>query len=456
MSEKTYVPLHVHSYFSLLDGLSSPKEIVNRCCELGLPACAISDHGAIFGIKTFYDECKKKNIKPILGTEAYICEQDATIKSNANNKRHHLIILAKNDQGIKDLMALVSESNKPEHFYRKPRIHLDGIRPFAAGGNLIALSACIGGQLPSSLFVDFRRATGLGGHGENLDVVREELRPDWLDVGKTIIDQHIDVFGKDNFYIELQDEGMSSQTVVVECLRKLGKKYGIKTVATIDAHYARQSDAEDQRLLLCAQLHTTKEDQARRQQAGGDVMDFFVSDKYYIPSYKEMRECFTEAELATTLEIADQIEYSHLGRKPCLPIFTNDESKKLGMDSMSYLKSLCIEGATAKLSHLSADKKKQYWARLQKEWAVIQEAQLADYLLIVRDACNFIDRNHGPRGKGRGSGAGSLVNYLVDITGIDPIEYGLYFERFYNCGRNVPECVSFDELSFSSFAEQGG
>jgi len=198
-------------------------------------------------------------------------------------------------------------------------------------------------------------------------------------------------------------------------------------------------------------LHTTKEQQEYRRQTTGDVMDFFVSDNYYIPSYDEMRQKFTEAELQTTLDIADQIEYSSLGHNPYLPIFTNDESKELGLDSNEYLKYLCIEGAKAKLTHLTPEQKKTYWARLQRELIVIMEAGLADYFLIVWDACRFVDSKNGPRGKGRGSGAGSLVNYLTGITGIDPIEYGLYFERFYNMSRNIPPHFDVGQTTFMSW-----
>lgn len=444
------MPLHVHSYYSLLDGLSSPKDIVDRCVELGLPACTISDHGSIAGMKIFYDECKKKKIQCIIGCEMYVCEQEATIKSNDNNRRHHLIILAKNDQGIKDLMALISESNRPDYFYRKPRIHLGGIAPFAERNNLIFLTACIAGALPMSLFVDFKAAI-IAGRNSNIAEARKHLKPDWKDVGKAIINKHLAIFGKDNYYLELQDEGMGIQAVVVECLRELSKETGIPTVATIDAHYCRKEDAEDQRLLLYAQLHTTKEAQEYRLNQTGDVMDFFISDSYYIPSFEEMREKFTEAELQTTLDIADQIEYSSLGHNPYLPVFTNDEANELGLNSNDYLKHLCIEGAKTKLAHFDPTQKKIYWERLQKELIVIQEAKLADYFLIVWDVCQFIDKNNGPRGKGRGSGAGSLINYLTGITGIDPIKYGLYFERFYNMSRNIPPHFDVGQMDFMSW-----
>ena len=448
---KTYVPLHTHSFHSLLDGLPSPKEIVNRCVELGLPGTAITDHGNISAMKTFYDAAKKKNIKSIIGIEAYICVNSPTIKTKENNKRYHLIILAKNDQGIKDLMALVSQMNRSDHFYHKPRIDLNGIKPFAKHGNLIALSGCIAGELSSSLFQDFAKTLSLGGHGENLDIVRQTLRPDWKIVGTEIIRKYIKVFGKNNFYIELQDEGMSAQTIAVECLRILGKELDVPTVATIDSHYCRKEDAEDQRLLLYANLHTTREEQQRRISCGKEVMDFMVSDNYYIPSYQEMRQKFTEKELQTTINIADKINYSSLGRPPCLPNFTNEESKKLGLDSNAYLRYLCIAGAQNKLSHLASETKRQYWDRLQRELIVIKEAKLADYFLIVWDVCRFVDQNKMPRGKARGSGAGSLVNYLIDITKIDPIEYGLYFERFYNISRNIPPHFDVGQVSFMSW-----
>lgn len=446
-SKKTFVPLHVHSCLSLLDGIPSPKDIINRCIELGLPGTAITDHGNISCMKSFFDIAKKKGIKPIIGTELYITDQDPTIKTIENNKRSHLIILAKNDKGINDLMALVSETNRPDFFYRRPRINLERLAPFASEGNLICLSACIAGKLPSSLFKDFRIAMSLGGHGENLDEVRSHLRDDWKAVGAEIIKQYIDIFGEKNFYIELQDEGMSAQTVSVECLRILGKELGVPTVATIDAHYCRKEDAEDQRLLLYSRMHTTKEEQAKRIQNNQDVMDFFVSDNYYIPSYEEMRQKFTEEEIAVTLQIADQIQYSSLGHKPYLPKFALQNPNE-HIDSNDFLRQQCIEGARRKLSHLSKSDKAKYWNRIQQELTVIKEAELADYFLIVWDACRFVDENNGPRGKGRGSGAGSMVNYVLDITDIDPIKYDLYFERFYNRGRNIRPHYDVGDVSF--------
>lgn len=453
MKQKTYIPLHQHSFYSLLDGLSSPKDIVKRCVELKLPGCAITDHGNISAMKIFYDECKKAKIKCIIGCELYQSKYDASIKDSSNSKRYHLIVLAKNDEGIKDLMALISESNQPHHFYRKPRLSIEQMTPFAKNDNLIFLSACIGGELPSSLFVDFKHACSISGHGEkeNLEAVRQCLKPDWIDVGKNIINKFTTIVGKNNYFLELQDEGMSVQTIVVECLRKLSKETGVSTVATADAHYCKKEDADDQRLLLYASMHTTKEAQDYKIANGQDVMDFFVSDEYYIFSYNEMHTKFTEQELQTTLDIANMIEYSSLGHNPYLPTFTNDESKKLKLNSNDYLRYLCIKNAKIKLSNLDKEQKIIYWNRLQKELTVIQEAGLSDYFLIVWDVCEFVDTNNGPRGKGRGSGAGSLVNYLTGITGIDPIKYGLYFERFYNVSRNIPQHFNVGQIDFISW-----
>jgi len=454
MSKKSYVPLHCHSYYSLLDGLSSPKDIVDRCVDIGLPGCALTDHGNIAGMKIFYDTAKKDGIKPIIGVELYICEEDASIKKTTNRKRYHLIVLAKNDDGIKDLMGLISETNRPDYFYTKPRIHLEGIRPFAKNGNLICLSACIGGQLPVNLFTDFKEAAQVSQHGTHKEQVRAYLKPNWKEVAKSIIEQHISIFGRENYYLEIQEEGMDIQSVVTDCLRELGKELGITTVATIDAHYARKEDAEDQRILLCAQLHTTKEEQDKKRMDGFDGMDFFVSDNYYIPTYEEMLEKFTPEELQASVDIADQIHYSSIGHNPYLPKFTNEESEKLKMNSRDYLKYLCIEGAKKKLQHLSPKMKQEYWERLQKELIVINEAGLADYFLIVWDVCNFVDKHKGPRGHGRGSGAGSLVNFLTGITGIDPLEYGLFFERFYNMSRNVPPHFNVGQTDFMSWMSE--
>lgn len=428
----TYVPLHCHSYYSLLDGLPSPKRIAERAKEIGAPAVAITDHGNIFGIVAHQKACKKLGIKSISGIELYMCQHDPTIKSAENNKRHHLTILAKNPEGVRTLMKLVSETNRPDWFYRKPRIDLNNLINFASPGNLLCLSGCLGGELSESLFCNLKEACMTGSNIGRIDEVRSMLVDNWRDVAAQIMTKYQKAFGKENYYIEIQEEGMVSQKVVVECLREMADSLGIPTVATLDAHYACKGDAEDHRILLCSQMHTTVEEQERNRSQGGDTMAFFYLDQFHILDYGEMLEHYTEPEIEASLEIADKIKVEGLGRKPCLPRFVSDNT-----DPNETLKRICINEAKTKLKHLTDEDKPIYWKRLCYELNIIKEASLADYFLIVWDVCKFVDKNRGPRGKGRGSGAGSLVNYLTGITQIDPIKYGLYFERFYNASRNI-------------------
>lgn len=447
MSVTKYAPLHVHSFYSLLDGLQSPKDIAARCKELELPACAVTDHGSICGMKAFFDATKKCGIKPIIGIELYICQQDASIRTTENMKRWHLTVLAKNQDGLRELMELVTETNRPDYFYRKPRIHLEGIAPFAKNKNLICLSGCLGGMLSSSLFTDFKEACLASSQFESETEVVKFVRPDWIDHLGRIAEEHINVFGRENFFIELQDEGMPVQRVVMKHLRELAQHLDIPTVATLDAHYSNQTDATDQRILLYAQLHTTAEEQERLKTSGEDTMHFFHSDTYHIFSPDEMRAKFTDKELEASLMIADMVKKYSMGRQPCLPKFSMPDDKE-SIDSNDRLRQLVIKGAKAKLSTIPAYDKQKYWDRLQTELAVIKDAKLADYFLIEWDACNWLDEHKAPRGWGRGSGAGSLVNYVLDITDIDPIKYELYFERFYNAARSIPAHFNTGHVQF--------
>lgn len=432
-----YVPLHCHSYYSLLDGLPSPMDIAERCKELGLPAVALTDHGNLFGMKAFHDATKKVGLKPIIGCELYICEDDASKQEAANNRRHHLTVLARNEEGVHDLVRLVSETNRPDYFYRRPRIDLKNLAPFSRG-NIICLSGCLAGQLSSCLFTDFREACSVSAKTDSAKQVQKLLRPDWMEVAGKVVESYRAIFGKENYWIELQSEGMPVQDVVVACLRTLGKHMGVRSVATLDSHYCRAGDAQDQRILLYGQLHTTQEAQEVAKNMGGDTMHFFHADTFYIYSPEEMAATYTGEEIEASMEIGDMVGRCTLGRKPCLPKFTNPEMTSAKVDADTYLKRLVNAGARRKLGHLSEAEKEPYRKQIRHELAVIREAKLADYLLIVWDFCKFIDDNNGPRGKGRGSGAGCLVNYALNITDIDPIKTGLYFERFYSSSRNMP------------------
>lgn len=433
-NKNTYAPLHCHSYYSLLDGLSSPEKIVKRCKDIELPCACLTDHGNIAGWVELQKSCKKFGIKPIYGSELYLCQQDPSIKTTENNKRYHLTVLAKNQTGIKDLMKLISESNRPDYFYRKPRLDLKNIAIFAKKGNIIALSGCLAGELSENLFTDLKQACLCGANQNRLEECRKLLKPNWKNIAYEIIEKYQTAFGKGNYFIELQTEDMIAQIVTVECLREAAKALDVPTVATLDSHYACKGEAEDQRILLYSQMHTSATEQEAIIQQGGDTMAFFYLDTFYIFSYEEMAKHYTKEEIEQTLVISDMIEPTNLGRKPCLPKYKTPNE----ISSDNYLKELCIQGAKNKLIDFPIEKKKIYWQRVIKELSVIKEAKLADYFLIVYDACKFVDENNAPRGKGRGSGAGSIVNYLLNVTQIDPIEYDLYFERFYNVSRNIP------------------
>jgi len=429
-----YVPLHNHTHFSLLDGLPSPKRIIARAKDLGCPAIAMTDHGNICGMVDFQRAGKKSGVKSIIGIELYLCRHDPSVRDETNRQHFHLTILAKNHAGVETLISLVSEMNRPDWFYRKPRINLDFLKRFTSDGNLICLSGCLIGELSHCLFSDHKEACKISNTTNDKSKVRLLLKDNWKDVANEVVDKYIDVFGKDNYYIELQEEGMAVQQIVVDCLRDTSKNLGIPSVATLDSHYACREDADDQRILLYAQMHTTQEEQSRIRASGGDTMEFFCSDKFYIFSYDEMTQHYSQQEIETSLEIADKCGTPKLGRAPCLPKFTTTKDKT----SDELLRDMCINGAKQKLCNLDSDKKLEYWNRLNTELDTIKEAKLADYFLIVADVCRFVDQNDGPRGKGRGSGAGSIVNYLIGVTDIDPITYGLYFERFYNNSRNIP------------------
>lgn len=440
----SFVPLHVHSHFSLLDGLSTPQKIVKRAKDIGAPAIAITDHGSISGWIELQKHSKKMGIKPIFGIELYMCKDDPSIKTPENNKRYHLTVLAKNEKGMKELMKLVSESNRPDYFYRKPRLDLKNISNFTKGGDLICLSGCLAGELSENLFTDTKQACIYGADTGYIQNVRNLLKPNWRDISSEIIEKYQRAFGKENYFIELQTEGMVAQMVAVECLRETAKALDIPTVATLDSHYTCKGDADDHRILLYSQMKTTQEEQDRLRKSGEDSMAFFYLDNFYIFSRDEMGEFYTDKEIDQSLIISDMIKTSSIGRQPCLPKYTVPDE----LSSDEYIKKLCIETAKEKFKDFDENKKKVYWDRLKRELSVIEEAKLADYFLIVYDACKFIDDNKAPRGKGRGSGAGSIVNYLLNITQIDPIEYNLYFERFYNVSRSIPSHFDLGPVKF--------
>lgn len=424
----TYVPLHVHSEYSLLDGLSQTKHIANRLEEIGVEACALTDHGTVSGAVDFHKTISK-NFKPILGCELYISQQDATVKQPDNSKLIHQVVLAKNLQGWKNLLSLVSTSNRAEHFYHKPRLGMEQFLETVSsfGGNLVSFSGHLGSSL-GSIVLD---------------------NPNWKNDGIRQAQIMEEAFGRGNFYIEIQLIDSLINTAAKEAaekLREISKATGIPSVATPDAHYCRREDADDQRVLLCTamrksigQVHNElKEGKSRSLKA------FFESDNYHIPSYDDMLQFHTPTELAHTLEIADMCgKYEILG-PPNPPVFDCPD----GMTPNDYLRYLCRDGWKRKMDHINKghDMFPEYGSRVDKEIKIFTETGLSSYFLIVRDILKYA-RNRGYlTGPGRGSAAGCMVSYLMDITQIDPIPYELIFERFYNAGRNAGGHVSMPDI----------
>jgi DNA polymerase-3 subunit alpha len=415
----SYIPLHVHSHYSLLDGLSKPDQIADRCKSLNIKSCALTDHGNICGSIQFYQKMKKSGIKPILGIELYICPQDASLQSKENSDLSHMVILCKNHKAWKTLIELVSRSNSAEFFYYKPRLSLNDLAKFNCS-NFI----CITGH-PGSVIAD--------------DILDGSiLKPDAEDIFKLKVEELNNIFGKDNVFIECQlmdSEVNPVQKTLTSFYRSMEN---IKLVATCDAHYCTKEDAVDQRILLCNNLKTTFTEINKKlidnESFGMDI--FFKSDNYHIPSYDEMKQWHTENELNNTVIIDSMIETYDILSEPRLPPFKCPD----GLTEHEYLTKITHD----KLLSLSLDD--FYKTRLETELNVLKEAKLAGYFLIVQDIIRYIKSNNWLPGPGRGSAAGCLVSYLLGITSIDPIKYDLLFERFYNSGRNTAERISMPDI----------
>ena len=442
----SWTPLHLHTHYSLLDGLSKPSQGAERCSELGYTSCALTDHGTISGAVAFTQAMKTKNIKPILGCEFYLSQQDCTVKSEENRSLSHLCVLAKNKKGWRNLIQAVSKSNDEENYYYKPRLDLNTLGEFA-DGNLIAFSGHLGSDLANAIFIDPKSAY-------NSKTEEEAIRfthPDWVDNVLFIANKYKEIFGKDNFFIEIQaiDQDKSpAATIVAKGLRYVAKKFKFQSVATADSHYPTREDAEDQLLLLCSSMKTTLRGIKKKLKETGDAAfsGFINSNNFHIPTPEEIKAVNTAAEIETAMQISSMCEDYNILGQPMLPKFKCP--KDISEDQ--YLRQLCREGWKNRLEPTGKiniqQSKDLYTEQIKKELDVISEANLAGYFLIVRDIVNsVVDKNHIP-GPGRGSAAGCLVSYLVGITQVDPIEYGLIFERFYNAGRNTGGHVSLPDI----------
>jgi len=384
----------------LLDGANRIKDLIKRTKELGMDSIAITDHGVMYGVIEFYKEAVSNGIKPILGCEVYTAKRTRHDKQGTvDSDPGHLVLLAKNNHGYKNLMKIVS-IGFTEGFYYRPRIDFEVLERYSEG--LIALSACLSGDVPKALLNnDFEKA-------------------------KEIAQKYSGIFGKDNFYLEIQSNGIEEQRYVNSQLIKLSKETGIPLVATNDAHYLRKEDARAHEILLCIQTGKSINDEDRMK---------CPTDDFYVKSPEEMEEFFANIPeaISNTVKIAEMCNVELEFGKLHLPKFNVPDDK----DAYEYLRELCYEG----LKHHYGENIEDKVDRLEYELSVIKQMGYVDYFLIVSDFIRYAKDRGIPVGPGRGSAAGSLVAYCLGITNIDPLKYNLLFERFLN-----PERITMPDI----------
>jgi len=397
--DRDFVHLHVHTEYSLLDGSGKIPDLIARAKELGMKSIAITDHGAMYGCVDFYKAAKEQGIKPIIGCEIYVASKSMYDKSsNKGNNTYHLVLLVKNEIGYKNLMKIVSKASI-DGFYYKPRVDHDYLKKHSEG--IIASSACLGGEVQSALLNGNRKKA-------------EEIALLYKDIFK------------DGFYLELQNHGIKEQLAVNEELIKLSKELNIPLICTNDVHYINKEDAKAHDILLCIQTGKTVDEENRMR---------YPTDEFYLKSPEEMYEIFSyipEA-LENTVKIAEQCNFDyefHVSKLPKFPLPS-------GLNAYDYLRENCYKGLKERYKTIS----KELTDRLEYELEVIKSMGYVDYFLIVWDFIRFARENQIPVGAGRGSAAGSLVAYTLGITKIDPLKYGLIFERFLN-----PDRVSMPDI----------
>ena len=396
-----FVHLHVHSEYSLLDGACRIDRLVEKVKALGQPAVAVTDHGVMYGAIEFYHAAKKAGIKPIIGCEVYVAPRTRFDKQHrVDSSPYHMVLLCENEEGYQNLIKLVSAAYI-EGFYNKPRVDNDLLRQHHKG--LICLSACLAGRIP--------RMLSAGDYAAADQAVKE----------------YVDIFGRENFFIELQNHGIEEQKRILPQLIKLARENEVGLVATNDAHYINREDSATQSILVCIQTGRTVNDPSDLE---------FQTDQFYIKSLEEMRQAIPDVDEAfeNTVRIAERCNVEFEFGKTKLPYFAAPD----GEDNLSYFRRMSYEGMH-RLYGENPDP--SVTERLEYELGVITQMGYVDYYLIVHDFIAYAKSKGIPVGPGRGSGAGSLVAYCIGITGIDPLRYNLLFERFLN-----PERVSMPDF----------
>ena len=407
---KPFVHLHVHTQYSLFDGLCRIPDMVQKAKELNMPAVAITDHGNMYGVIHLYKEAKKQGIKPILGCEVYMTK-GSRFEKKTKERLCHLILLAKDIQGYHNLVKIVSKGFVDgENNYHKPRVDYELLERYHEG--LIAMSACIEGHIQQEIL------------NRNEEGARSAL------------ERLVRIFGKDDFYLEVQNHGLAEEKIVREVFKRWSAEYGLKLVATNDYHYIEKSDAAAQEVKLCISTGSTLEDPDHFR---------FANEEFYMKSGDEMTELFPDMPeaLDTTLEIAEKCDVEISFDERHLPKFVVPE----GETDESYLRKLCEEALPTRYDPVTPEVRK----RLDYELSVINAMGFPSYFLIVWDYVKFARDHEIPVGPGRGSAAGSVVAYLLGITGLDPLKYDLLFERFLN-----PERVTMPDIDMDFCYENRG
>src|ERR1700691_6087366 len=411
MASSSFIHLHLHTDYSLLDGACEIGELTAEASRRGMSAVAVTDHGNLFAAANFYHEATKRGVKPIIGCEVYVAPDGHKAKGGDVERSNHLVLLCENEEGYRNLIQLVA-TGFLDGFYYKPRIDHELLAKHSKG--LIALSACLRGEVADALVAE----------------KYEQARSNACRLR--------DIFGKGNFFLEVQDQGLEVETRINRDLVQLSRETGIPPVATNDCHYLTRSDAHAQEVLMCIQTGKTMSDSQRMK---------FPTDQFYFKTAEEMAQVFRELPYAVsrTVAIAERCNLKIQRVSNPFPEFNVPE----GHTADSYFEKIAREGFSTRavqLERLSRENRlrhsiSEYESRLSAEIQMIQKMRFAGYFLIVWDFIRYARAQEGPVGPGRGSAAGSLVSYALQITDVDPLQYDLLFERFLN-----PERVSMPDI----------